>query len=339
MNAFYSLFLVFALIVLVVLGVGAAGLNSFFAVVIPYAAVLIFLIGFVYRVVSWSRSAVPFRIPTTGGQQKSFDWIDDSPTDNPTTVRGTVIRMLLEVLLFRSLFRNTAVTIKRDDPENPVVGYNSSPWLWLFGLMFHYGFLIVLLRHLRFFLDPVPGAIVFLDGLDGIFQIGVPVLYLSDLILVGGATLLLLRRLVLPKMRYLSLAADFFPLFLILGIALSGIYMRYLERVDIPTIKEFTMSLVLFNPAIPEAGLPASFYVHLFLVSVLWAYFPFSKLMHLGGVFLSPTRNLPNNSRFKHHVNPWNPKVKWHTYEAYEDDFREPMIEAGLPVEKKEADA
>ena len=74
----------------------------------------------------------------------------------------------------------------------------------------------------------------------------------------------------------------------------------------------------------------------LFLVSVLFAYFPFSKLMHLGGVFLSPTRNLVNNSRIKRHINPWNYSVKTHSYEEYEDEFRELMREAGLPLEKAE---
>ena len=49
---------------------------------------------------------------------------------------------------------------------------------------------------------------------------------------------------------------------------------------------------------------------------------------------MSPTRNLANNSRVKRHVNPWNYPVKIHTYDAYEDDFREKMIEAGLPVDK-----
>jgi nitrate reductase gamma subunit len=67
---------------------------------------------------------------------------------------------------------------------------------------------------------------------------------------------------------------------------------------------------------------------------VLLAYFPFSKLMHLGGIFMSPTRNMANTSRVKRHVNPWNYPVKVHSYGAYEDEFREKMIEAGLPVEK-----
>ena len=69
-------------------------------------------------------------------------------------------------------------------------------------------------------------------------------------------------------------------------------------------------------------------------MSVFFAYFPFSKLTHMAGVFLSPTRNLSNNSRMVRHINPWNYPVKIHTYEAYEDEFREKMIAAGLPVDK-----
>jgi nitrate reductase gamma subunit len=110
--------------------------------------------------------------------------------------------------------------------------------------------------------------------------------------------------------------------------------MRYFTKVDITAAKELTMGLVTFHPTIPE-GIGGIFYVHLFFVSVLLAYFPFSKLMHLGGVFLSPTRNLPTDTRARRHVNPWNYPVKVHTYEAYEDEFREKMIEAGLPVDKQ----
>jgi hypothetical protein len=57
--------------------------------------------------------------------------------------------------------------------------------------------------------------------------------------------------------------------------------------------------------------------------------------MHLGGVFLSPTRNLANNNRAERHINPWNYDVKVHTYEEYEDEFREKMIKVGLPLDKE----
>jgi nitrate reductase gamma subunit len=110
--------------------------------------------------------------------------------------------------------------------------------------------------------------------------------------------------------------------------------MRYITRIDVVGIKELTMGWVTLHPTVPE-GIGVMFYIHLFLVSTLLAYFPFSKLMHMGGVFLSPTRNLVNNSRVVRHINPWNPPVKYHTYEEYEDEFREKMKEAGLPVEKE----
>ncbi|SPE40424.1 fragment of DsrM (part 3/3) [Candidatus Sulfopaludibacter sp. SbA3] len=78
----------------------------------------------------------------------------------------------------------------------------------------------------------------------------------------------------------------------------------------------------------------ALFFAHLALVSTLAAYLPFSKLMHAGGIFLSPTRNLANNNRMKRHVNPWNAPVKVHTYEEWEDEFRAKIEAAGLPVER-----
>ena len=68
---------------------------------------------------------------------------------------------------------------------------------------------------------------------------------------------------------------------------------------------------------------------------MLAVYFPFSKLMHMGAIFLSPTRTMPNNSRKKRHVNPWNAPVRFRTYAEYEDEYREKMKKAKLPVEKE----
>jgi hypothetical protein len=111
--------------------------------------------------------------------------------------------------------------------------------------------------------------------------------------------------------------------------------MRYVLRVDVIGIKQLTHGLVTFKPFIAEP-ITGIFFVHLFLITVLLTYFPFSKLMHAGGVFLSPTRNLANNSRMVRHINPWNdPTIKPHSYAGYEDEFREFMVDAGLPVEKE----
>jgi nitrate reductase gamma subunit len=69
-------------------------------------------------------------------------------------------------------------------------------------------------------------------------------------------------------------------------------------------------------------------------VSVLAVYFPFSKLMHFGGVFLSPTRNLANNSRRKRHINPWNQPVQTHTYREWESEYEDKLKLAGIPLDE-----
>lgn len=325
--------MIFSLLAVIVLG-GIACLvapeaPSLFGVVLPYAAVLVFIGGFAWRIMNWAKSPVPFRIPTTGGQQRSLDFIKPARLDSPFTKAGTIGRMILEVLLFRSLFRNTSAELRQ---EGPRLVYWSSKWLWLFALLFHYGFLMIFIRHFRFFLEPVPFCITALETLDGIMQIGIPRFYMSDALILAGLLFLLCRRLFDSKLHYISLPNDYFPLFLLLSIAGTGILLRYFIKSDIATVKAFIMGLVTLNPVTPE-GLPTLFFLHLFLVSTLLIYFPFSKLMHMGGVFLSPSRNLPNNSRAVHHDNPWNPPKKFHTYAAYEDDFRDLMDEAGLPLE------
>lgn len=306
------------------------GFQYLFGVILPLAAVLVFIAGFIWRIVNWAKSPVPFAIPTTGGQQKSLGWIKPNRLDCPFTTAGTIGRMLLEVLLFRSLFRNTKLSFH----YGTRAVYFSAKWLWLFALMFHYSFLVIFIRHFRFFLEPVPGCIQFLEMLDGMMQIGVPRMFMTDAIVVGALVFLLCRRLFSTKLRYISLSNDYFPLFLLLGLVGSGIWMRYFDKVDINAVKTFAMGLVTLNPTSPE-GIGAIFFIHLAFLSTLLIYFPFSKLMHMGGVFLSPTRNLPCNTRAVRHINPWNPPKKYHTYAEYEDDFRELMDEAGLPLEKK----
>jgi nitrate reductase gamma subunit len=342
MNAKYvvSLLAVIVLFLIAYIGVAALGLQVLFGIIVPYLAILTFIVGFIYRVVGWSRSAVPFAIPTTGGQQKSLPWIKHSGLDCPATKGQVFLRMALEILTFRSLFRNTRMRLA----EGSKLSYKLEIFLWVGALAFHYAFLAVLIRHLRLFTDPVPLFVQIVENVDSFFhfemlynsfQFALPEVYLSGLVLALAVGYLFLRRVFVPHARFISLASDYFPLFLIFGIALSGILMRYVTKIELTAAKELTMGLVTFHPTIPQ-GIATIFYIHVFLVSVLLAYFPFSKLMHLGGVFLSPTRNLKTDTRAYRHVNPWNYPVEVHTYEEYEEEFRDKMIEAGLPVEQEE---
>jgi nitrate reductase gamma subunit len=329
---------VIVLFLIAYLGAQVSGLQYVFGVVIPYLALITFVLGFAYRVIGWSRSAVPFKIPTTGGQQKSLPWVEHSKFDCPVNTWQVVVRMALEILTFRSLFRNTRMKLK----EGGRISYQLELFLWAGALAFHYAFLVVLIRHLRFFIEPVPFVVQLVENVDSffrmeiiypVFKFGLPGVFISGFLLLAAVSYLFLRRLFVRQVKYISIASDYFPLFLIFGIAFSGIFMRYVTKVDVTAVKELTMGLITFQPTIP-AGVDAVFFVHIFFVSVLLAYFPFSKLMHLGGVFLSPTRNMTTDTRARRHINPWNYPVPVHTYDEYEDEFREKMVEVGIAVEK-----
>lgn len=330
MGLFFS---VVAFLIVAIIGYLGNFSPMIFGVVIPYIALAIFLIGIVVRIIKWAKSPVPFRITTTAGQQKSLPWLRRNRFDNPSNALETFIRMLLEILFFRSLFRNTRASLK----DGKRLVYGAEKWLWLFAIIFHWSFLIIVLRHFRFFTEPVPAFVGFLQSIDGFFQFGVPILYITNVAIVIALTYLFLRRIIDEKIKYISLSSDYFPLLLILGIAVTGILMRYFFKVDLVPIKELAVGILSFSPVIP-AKLDPLFSLHLFLVSVLLIYFPMSKLIHMPGVFFSPTRNLSNDNREKRHLNPWNKEFKmhYHTYEEYEDEFREVMKNVNLPLEKEE---
>ncbi|AHE98856.1 respiratory nitrate reductase subunit gamma [Thioalkalivibrio paradoxus] len=226
-----------------------------------YAATAIFLVGIGMRIARYARTPAPLKIPTTPA---------------PTTRGGVVVRMATEVLLFNSLFK-------------------ANKWIWIFGILFHVALALVLLRHLRYFLDPVPTWVVMIQPFGK---------YAAFAMVIGLAGLWA-RRLFVERIRYISSPSDHLMLALLLGIGLTGLAMTYLWHVDITAVKLFFTGLMRFDfnplPAHPMLLL------HLLLVAGLMIIFPFSKLLHAPGVFFSPTRNQVDNPREKRHVT----KVTW----------------------------
>lgn len=324
-------------------------IEFFIAFVLPYVAFVIFVIGTIYRIYEWSKCAVPLKIPTTCAQQKSLKNLRRTIWDRidcPSNKLETFVRMLFEVFLFRSLFRNTKYYIEKQKQ-------NDTRWLWLFAIMFHYCLLIILIRHLRFFTNPVPGFVQFLDFLDSAMgEAFVPPVYMTSLIALAALAFLWGRRIFLAKERSISIPSDHLILGLMAGILISGITMRYFIKVDVAAVKEVALGLVTFHP--PSADVLHSigwiFYVHLFLVCITIAYLPFSKVMHFAGVWFSPTRNMPNNNRYERHINPWDPnpevpilvregravKLDWNKYyEMYKDQLDE-IAEKGYVLKPEE---
>ena len=329
--------LVLVLLIAAISWIGAgAGLAPFFGVLLPYVAVLVFIGGMIWRMVYWAKSPVPFCIPTTGGQEQSLSFIKQNKIDCPSTTWGVVKRMFVDVVLFRSLFRNTHAVIYENDPvsQGPRAVYFSSQWLWCISLVFHYSILFIIIRHFRFFMEPVPLPITWVETIDGIMQVGSPRFYWTGGLALCALLWLLARRVWDHKLRYISLLNDYFPLWLLLSIVISGLCLRYFDKTEIAQVKIYLMGLTHFSP-VSAAGINDLFFVHITLVCVLLCYFPFSKLAHMPGIFFSPTRNMPNNSRRVRHINPWNPPKQYFTYPEYEDTYREAMAEAGLPLEKQ----
>jgi nitrate reductase gamma subunit len=194
--------------------------------------------------------------------------------------------------------------------------------------------LIVVLRHFRFFVEPVPAWVEALQSVDGFFQVGLPVFYVTSFLMLVGLAYLLARRFFDSKVKYLSLPSDYFALYLLLGIGITGMLMRHVEKVDVAQVKAAIAGWASFQPVAP-VGVGMWYFVHVFLVSVLFVYFPFSKLLHAPGVFLSPTRNLANSNRFRRHINPWNPDIQGHSYAEWEDEFRDKLKASGYALEKE----
>jgi nitrate reductase gamma subunit len=332
MGALISLIAVVVLAVVAAVGASAGdGLRFVLGVVVPGVAFAVFLGGILYRVFHWATSPVPFRIPTTSGQAKSLSWIRNNELEAPSGLLGVIGRMALEVLFFRSLFRNTRVEVL---PEKQKVSYIADKTLWAAALAFHWAMLISILRHFRFFVEPVPVWVDWLESADGFLQIGLPVFFITTFVYILALAYLLLRRFFDPKVRYISLASDYFALYLLLAIGLSGFLMRHVEKIDVVQVKAAIAGWASFQ-AVAPVGVGLWYFVHVFLVSALLVYFPFSKLLHAPGVFLSPTRNLANNNRVRRHINPWNPEVEVHTYAEWEEEFHDKLKAAGYALEKE----
>lgn len=232
-------------------------------VVLFYAATALLVAGLAFRIKKYVTTPAPLKIPTTPA---------------PTTTSGVVWRLIREVVFFESLFR-------------------SNKWIWLFGYLFHFGMLLVLLRHLRYFTDPV------WFWVDLIQPFG----KYAAFAMAAGLAGLWARRFLVDRVRYISAPSDHLMLALLLGICLSGISMTFVAHTDIVQVKAFFLGLMRFSPQpLPTDPL---LLIHLGLVAALMIIFPISKLLHAPGVFFSPTRNQVDNPREQRHVAPWAAKL------------------------------
>lgn len=224
-----------------------------------YAAFGVLVIGVALKIRRYWRTPAPLLIPTTPA---------------PTTGTGVAMRLTREVVFFESLFK-------------------SSKWTWLFGWMFHAALLLVLLRHVRYFQQPVWAPIVFVQ-FAGTY---------AGFAMVAGLAGLWARRFLVDRVRYISTPSDHLHLALLLAIGASGLTLRFVAHTDIVAVKAFMLGLMRFD----IQPLPADplLLIHLTLVAGLMIVFPISKLLHAPGLFFSPTRHQIDNPRDARHQAAW----------------------------------
>ena len=224
-----------------------------------YAATLLLVVGLALKIRSYWRTPAPLKIATTPA---------------PTTPAGVALRLLREVVLFESLFK-------------------SNKWTWAFGWLFHAGLALVLMRHLRYFQQPVWTPVLMVQAF-GTY---------AGFALVAGLAGLWARRFLVDRVRYISTPSDHLHLALLLAIGLSGLGMRFVAHTDIVALKAFMLGLMRFD----WQPLPADplLLLHLTLVALLMIVFPISKLLHAPGLFFSPSRNQVDNPRDARHQAAW----------------------------------
>jgi nitrate reductase gamma subunit len=224
-----------------------------------YAATAVLVFGLAFKIRSYVGSPAPLKIPTTPA---------------PMTSTGVGLRMAREVVLFESLFK-------------------ANKWTWIFGWMFHAALALVLLRHLRYFQQPVWTPVVWVQAFGAY----------AGFALVAGLAGLWARRVLVDRVRYISTPSDHLHLALLLAIGLSGLSMRFVAHTDIVALKAFMLGLMRLDwQPLPSDPL---LLLHLSLVALLMIVFPISKLLHAPGLFFSPTRNQVDNPREQRHLAAW----------------------------------
>jgi nitrate reductase gamma subunit len=239
-----------------------SALTVFYALLF-YGAAAILVAGVAARCWRYARTPQPLKIPIPPA---------------PTTRRGVALRMLVEVTLFRSLFR-------------------SNKWIWLFGWVFHVALAAVLVRHLRYFTEPVWSWVALAQ----------PVGLYAGFAMLAGLTGLWARRFLVDRVRYITSASDHLMLALLVAIAASGLAMKYVAHTDIVALKAFFLGLMAFDwQPLPADAL---LLVHLALVALLMIVFPVSKLLHAPGVFFSPSLNQVDDARERRHAAGWSARL------------------------------
>jgi len=223
-------------------------------VILPYVAMIVFVVGMGYRLLVWRKLASP---PMT---------LFPAPADD----KANTANIIKETLFFKSLFKGDRT-------------------LWILAWLFHAVLLLIFVGHFRVFLNV--DAILLAIGMseDNIHAMSSWAGGAAGVLILLMVALLLVRRMTVQRVREVTGTADYVALALIGIIIITGNMMRFgSEHFDLALTRSYFAALATFSNANAMEALRNNvFLMHMGLAFVLIILVPFSKLLHFGGFFFT----------------------------------------------------
>jgi nitrate reductase gamma subunit len=223
----------------------------FIGQLLPYIAVAVFLLGICSRIITWLKVPIPFPLSLS----------HDVKTDS-----AQMLAIGREIISFDSL--------RRGDKG-----------LWLWAWLLHISLALIIVGHIAgiYYLTKQFTLIGFSPEASS--RLSAVLGTIAGAVFFVALAVLFYRRITIPEVKRLSDPADYFLLCLLLGIVISGMYMRLVSGSDLPAVRAYLTGLFTLNPIpIPQDWI---FISHFTLVNILLVYFPFYKLIHMVGFFVS----------------------------------------------------
>ena len=222
--------------------------------VLPYIAVAVFVVAMIHRIYKWKKLPSPS--------------ITLFPA--PATSRANAANTVKEAVLFSSLFKGDR-------------------FLWVFAWGFHVILALIFVGHFRVFAN-VDGVLVSMGmSEEGIQAMSAGSGGTAGVVIFVTAVVLLVRRLVIPRVREITSWGDHLALLLIGAILITGNIMRFgPEHFDLTLTRDYFATLASFGSINGAAALENNvFLLHMGLALLLVMYIPFSKILHFGGIFFT----------------------------------------------------
>lgn len=220
-----------------------------------YISIAVFVVGMGWRVWQWiSTAKSPVRLALY---------------PKPTSRAGRVRKVLVDTFVA---------------PQS----FEMAPGVMWAAMAFHLAALAGFVGHLRLVHEFTP--LVALLGDEGMATFAAWSGGIAGIVMMGAVLYWIGRRTFGPY-RMLSTPEDYLLLGLLLGVIVMGNHMRFISHIPAPVYIEWFQSLLRFQPMFPlelaNSGAKWALNWHMIFVSALLIYFPFSKLTHAIGAFMT----------------------------------------------------